>query len=60
MTVIICRNNKDIFINVLKDGTIDLCVDEDGNEQELAESESKYVRAKFENGECDSLYSWGR
>ena len=60
MTVIISREHKDIFISLLGDGTIQSCLDEDGNVETLTEKERGYVKAKFNNGECDSLYSWGQ
>jgi len=59
MTVIISREHKDIFISLLSDGSIESCLDEYGNIEILTEKEMDYVRAKFDNGECDSLYSWG-
>ena len=60
MTVIIAREHKDIFVHLMNDGTIETCMDEDGNTETLTEKERAYVRTRFNNGECDSLYSWGK
>jgi hypothetical protein len=60
MTVIISREHKDIFVHLIDDGIIEACMDEDGNTEILTEKEKGYVKDKFNNGECDSLYSWGK